>query len=146
MALEFVYNHLYPTIFGIGTGIRSVLSKVAFELLIQATFVNLPIAYLSKAVIYRYSFKEAIRRYIDDIKNHKLLVKFYSLWGPVHCLTFGIVPQHYRITFTATVSFFWLIILSSIASKTPIIGDDDDDDDEYEECSLVDGMTCNIDG
>jgi hypothetical protein len=52
----------------------------------------------------------------------------------------------YRITFTATVSFFWLIILSSIASKTPVIGDDDDDDDEYEECSLVDGLTCNIDG
>jgi hypothetical protein len=95
-----------------------------------------PIAYISKALIYRYSFKEAFRRYKEDIQEHGLLTKYFSLWFPVQCLTFSVVPEHFRVTFIACVSFFWLIILSSIASKSR----------EEDECSLVDGVTCNIDG
>lgn len=139
LAQEFIYNHVYPILFGAGTDIQTVLSKVSFDLLIQTTIVTLPLAYMSKALIYQYSFREAFRRYIDDIKNHGLLIKYFSLWGPVQCLTFSIIPEHFRVSFIACVSFFWLIILSSIASKTPITGGDD-------ECSLVDGQTCNIDG
>jgi protein Mpv17 len=141
---EYVYNHLYPVFFGFGTDVRTVLIKVGFDLLIQTTLVTLPIAYLSKALIYRYSFREALRRYVDDILTHGLLTKYFCLWGPVQCLTFGIIPEHFRVTFIAMVSFFWIIILSSIASKTPIVSSSvlvvDD------ECSLVDGQTCNIDG
>lgn len=117
VAQEFVYNHIYPVMFGNGVDVRTVLSKVAFDLIIQTTLVTLPIAYLSKAMIYRYSFKEAARRYIDDIKNHGLWTKYFALWGPVQCLTFSVVPVHLRVTFIAVVSFFWLIVLSSIASK-----------------------------
>jgi hypothetical protein len=138
LAQEFIYNHLYPVLFGAGTDIRTVLSKVCFDLLIQTTIVTLPIAYMSKALIYRYSFQEALRRYTDDIKNHGLLVKYFSLWGPVQCITFSIIPEHFRVTFIACISFFWIIILSSIASKTPVTDDDG-------ECSLLDGQTCNTD-
>ena len=138
LTLEFIYNHLYPKMFGTGIDLVTVASKVMFDMLLQTTLVTLPIAYMSKAVIFRYSFREAFRRYIDDIKNHKLLVKYYMLWFPVMSITFSVVPEHFRVTFIAMVSFFWLIILSSIANKTPVIQD--------EECSLVDGNTCNIDG
>ena len=123
--------------FGTGIDLVTVASKVLFDMLIQSTLVTLPTAYMSKAVIFRYSFREAFRRYIDDIKNHKLLVKYYMLWFPVMTFTFSVVPEHFRVTFAAMVSFFWLIILSSIANKeTP----------DEEECSLVDGFTCDIDG
>lgn len=135
MAQEFVYNHLYPKWFGYGTSPVVVLTKVLFDLLIQTTLVTLPIAYLTKAVIYRYSFREAMRRYVDDIVRHGLLTKYFFLWGPVQCLTFSIVPEHLRVTFIALVSFFWLIVLSTIASRTPDT-----------ECSLEDGLTCNVDG
>ena len=135
MTQEFVYNHLYPKWFGFGTSPVIVLTKVLFDLLIQTTLVTLPIAYLTKAVIYRYSFREAMRRYVDDIVRHGLLTKYFFLWGPVQCLTFSIVPEHLRVTFIALVSFFWLIVLSTIASRTPDT-----------ECSLEDGLTCNVDG
>lgn len=137
---EFVYNHLYPFWFGTGTTIGVVLSKVLFDLCVQTTLITLPIAYFSKALIYGYSFKEAIRRYIDDIVNHGLLKKYFCLWGPVQCVTFSVVPEHWRVTFIAFVSFFWLIILSSIASKMPKPSNDDGF------CELVDGQTCKIDG
>jgi protein Mpv17 len=139
VAQEFVYNHLYPVWFGTGTSVGVVATKVLFDLLVQTTLVTLPIAYLTKAIIYRYSFGEAVRRYIDDIQNHGLLKKYVLLWGPVQCLTFSIVPEHLRVTFIAFVSFFWLIILSTIASRTAVVVDN-------QECSLQDGLTCNIDG
>jgi hypothetical protein len=141
MAQEYIYNHLYPVLFGAGTDIRTVLTKVTFDLLLQTTLVTLPIAYMSKALLYRYSVGEAWRRYVDDIRNHGLLTKYFALWGPVQCLTFSVVPQHLRVTFIALISFFWVIILSSIASKTPVPATSSD-----EECLLEDGLTCNIDG
>lgn len=140
MAQEYVYNHLYPVLFGAGTDVRTVLTKVLFDLLLQTTLITLPVAYIAKALLYRYSLREAFSRYKDDIQHHGLWVKYFSLWGPVQCLTFSVIPEHLRVTFIAGVSFFWLIILSSIASKAaPIISTD-------EECLLEDGQTCNIDG
>lgn len=122
MAQEYIYNHLYPLFFGSGVDLFTVLSKVLFDLLIQTTLVTLPIAYLTKALLYNYSVGEALRRYVDDIRNHGLLTKYFVLWGPVQCITFSIIPEHFRVTFIALVSFFWLIILSTIASKTPVKG------------------------
>ena len=136
LAQEFIFNHIYPILFGVGTDVVTVLSKVMFNLLFQTTLVTLPIAYMSKAMVFRYSFKEAFRRYVHDIKNHKLLVKFYLLWFPVNSMAFSIIPEHFRVTFIAMASFFWLIILSSIANETPINKD--------QESSIVDGKTVSI--
>jgi protein Mpv17 len=147
VAQEHIYNHLYPVWFGSGTSTTVVLAKVLFDLLVQTTLVTLPIAYITKSLIYRYSFREAMRRYVDDIRNHGLLKKYYLLWGPVQCITFSVVPEHWRVTFIAAVSFFWLIILSTIASKTkPNTFSAAIEEETVDECSLEDGLTCNIDG
>ena len=37
---EFAYNHLYPLMFGNGSGILAVLSKVMFDLLIQVSMIK----------------------------------------------------------------------------------------------------------
>jgi hypothetical protein len=170
MGQELIYNHLYSSWFGSGTGPAVVAAKVAFDLLIQTTLLTLPVAYLTKAAIFRYSFAEGLRRYWEDITTHGLLVKYFSLWGPVQCLTFSVVPEQFRIGFVATVSFFWLIILSSISAKPrqadldaseatssdlrkPLVQFDGMDDDDLsaaiegdDECLLADGFTCSIDG
>jgi len=95
--------------------------------------------------LVRYSAKEAFRRYVDDIRNHGLLTKYWLLWGPVQCLTFSIVPEHFRVTFIAAVSFFWLIILSSIASKKrPVVTEDGETMLVPDDCPMEDGFTCNL--
>lgn len=58
-----------------------------------------------------------MRRYWHDVRRNGLWTKYFALWGPVQCLTFSVVPEHYRVSFIACVSFFWLIILSTISSK-----------------------------
>ena len=113
---EFVYNHLYPLWFGTDTGLETVLTKVAFTLLVVTTVLTLPSLYAAKAVLEGFSLVEALEQYVYDIQHQQLLQKFYILWGPVLCLTFSVVPEHYRVTFIALVSFFWLIILSGISS------------------------------
>lgn len=144
MAQEFIYNHLYPVWFGSGTSVPVVLTKVAFDLLIQTTLVTLPVAYLVKSAIFRYSPAEGLGRYMEDIRAHGLLNKYFLLWGPVQCLTFGVVPEHLRVSFIALVSFFWLIILSTVSARPRQA--DSLAEVEEEGCSLVDGSTCNIDG
>ena len=64
-----------------------------------------------------------------------------SIWGPVQCLTFGVVPEHLRIAFIAVVSFFWLIIFSSLTAKSQ-----KERDSVNDTCSLEDGLTCKVDG
>mmetsp|Transcript_37241 Transcript_37241/g.56816 ORF Transcript_37241/g.56816 Transcript_37241/m.56816 type:complete len:281 (-) Transcript_37241:31-873(-) len=117
---EFIFNHVYPIWFGTGTEWTVVLTKVAFTLLVVTTLLTLPSLYVIKGVIEQSSLKKALGKYVDDVKNQKLLQKFYMLWGPVLTLAFSVVPEQFRIAFIAVISFFWLIILSGISSgSTP---------------------------
>lgn len=114
---EFIYNNIFPAWFGTGISTKTVLTKVLFDLGVLTPLLCLPLAYLVKALIFQYTFKEGIRLYLEDVSEHGLLRKYWMIWFPVQCLTFGVVPQHYRIAFIALISFFWLIILSSISGR-----------------------------
>lgn len=116
LAQEFTYNHLYPILFGTETTTINVLKKVFCDMFVQTPVLTLPIAYYSKALLVGNSFKQAMEHYVDDIKNRGLLIKFWALWTPVQCLTFSIIPEHFRVSFIAFVSFFWVIILSSLSA------------------------------
>jgi hypothetical protein len=117
MSQEYIYNHLYPLWFGTGTDIHTVLSKVAFDLLVQTTLLTLPMAYLIKGALFASTPQASLQNYVRDVKAEALWQKYFALWGPVQCCTFSIVPEHYRVTFIALVSFFWLIILSNITNS-----------------------------
>lgn len=143
VAQEFIYNHLYPVWFGQSTQPVTVLTKVLFDLLVQTTLVTLPVAYLTKAAIFRHSPKEGMRRYWEDVTKNGLLKKYFYLWGPVQCLTFSVVPEHLRISFVAAVSFFWLIIFSTVSGRRQ---QQPEQEVVEQSCSLADGTTCNIDG
>lgn len=117
-AQHFLYNVCFPKWFGANTAPLTVVKKVSFDLLVLTPALCLPTAYLTKALIFRYSLKEGLRRYITDVKENGLLKKYSMIWGPVHCLTFGVVPAHLRIVFIAAFSFVWLILLSSLTSKS----------------------------
>ena len=138
MAQEIIFNEVFPKLFGQGTDFFTVLSKVSFDMFVVSPFICLPVAYLVKSVIFQYTVGEALARYKDDVMNNGLLVKYWSLWGPVQCLTFGVIPVHLRIAFIAVISFFWLIIFSSVAAKGQ--------KERELECSLEDGVSCRIDG
>ena len=124
---EFIYNHVYPIWFGTGTDFVTVFDKVAFSLLVQTTLLTLPSLYIIKSLIEQTSINTAFDKYWNDIQNQQLLQKFYLLWGPVLTLTFSVIPEQYRVTFIAAISFFWLIILSGISNNVNIPPEEKDE-------------------
>jgi hypothetical protein len=87
-------------------------------------------AHLHSAPTYWY-------RYKHDITESGLLKKYWLLWGPVNSFTFSVIPQHFRIPFMASISFFWMIALSYISAKGDLAAEAG-----MEECILDDGYTC----
>lgn len=114
---EFLYNGIFPFLFGHDTKILTAAKKVFFDMLIVSPFLALPLAYIIKSPLYKQTFKEGIDKYIDDVNNNSLLKHCWTIWFPVQFLTFTIVPTHLRIGFIAAISFFWMILFSTIAGK-----------------------------
>lgn len=117
MAQELIYNNFYSFLFGTATTMRVAIKKVLFDAFFHNALVCIPMAYAVKALIFKYSVVKGIRQYIDDVRYHGLLLKYYAIWMPVNAMLFTLIPPHWRITVMATVSFFWMIILSTISSR-----------------------------
>ena len=110
------YDHLFPILFG--TEKAHVLEKVLFDDFVSAPLMWLPPAYFIKAMVYDYPIKEGFQKYIDDIQNNDLLLRYWSIWVPAQSISFSVVPDHLRVAFMASVSFFWFILFSSVSSKS----------------------------
>lgn len=111
---DFLYNDAYPYVFGTKTDIRTVISKVILDMGFISPLICIPIVYLIKGSMLSISMGESLMNYKDDIVNKGVLTKNWSIFIPVQCLTFSIIPEHFRVSFVAMVSFFWTIILSGI--------------------------------
>ena len=118
MFQEFLFNGVFPILFGEGDGLIIAAKKVLLDQFVISPFLCLPMAYIIKAIVFRQSVSDGVQSYIYDVKNNSLLTKYWLVWFPVQCLTFTVVPTQFRITFIACFSFFWLILLSKIAGKS----------------------------
>jgi protein Mpv17 len=116
MAQEFIYNHIFPALFGNGKTMGRIFIKVMADLLFVGPLLTLPICYLVKTIVFRKTLADGMGNYLSDIKENGLLKKFWSVWFPVQCLTFSVIPDHLKIAFMAGVSFFWMIIFSANSS------------------------------
>lgn len=77
VAQEIIFNEFFPLLFGQGTDVRTVLSKVLFDSFVVTPLLCLPVAYVVKSVIFQYSLREAFDRYITDVKHNGLLTKYW---------------------------------------------------------------------
>ncbi|KAL7526727.1 hypothetical protein ACHAXR_001625 [Thalassiosira sp. AJA248-18] len=111
-----IYNQIFPLIFGNGTDVATVMSKVAFDNMFISPLICLPVAYLVKSVVFQFTLEEARSRYFQDVMDG-LVFKYWCFWVPAQSLTFSVIPPHLRILFVAAVSFFWLVVFSSISSN-----------------------------
>jgi hypothetical protein len=115
---EFLYNNIYPRLFGSDANLSTAIKKVCCEMFVVAPTLCIPFAYIVKAFVYRHSIQKGMSDYRHDVMKNGLLFKNWSIWGPVNIMTFTIIPTHYRIAFVAFFSFFWMMLLSSISSKS----------------------------
>ena len=120
IAQHYIYNEIFPQIFGNDPTPLTVLSEVAANALVVGPMLGLPVAYLTKALVIHPTdgnpLIEGLKRYAEDVQIKGLLIKYWALWVPVQGITFAYVPEHLRITFMAFVSFFWFVILSVVSA------------------------------
>jgi len=114
----YLYNQWFPQIFGKGNSLMTVTAQVVFDSAVIVPLICLPIAYLTKSTVSGQTMKEGLQKYVYDMKYTSLMAHFCVIWIPAKFLAFGVVPQHLRIAFFAFISFFWMIILSTIASAS----------------------------
>lgn len=115
---EVIYNRLFSALFGAGTQPRAVLMKVCFDMLVIQPAISLPIAYVIKAPIFGYSLADSMKRYVRDVREKNLLKTCWMVWAPTQLVSFTVIPTHLRISFMACISFFWIIMFSSISSSS----------------------------
>mmetsp|Transcript_6213 Transcript_6213/g.13520 ORF Transcript_6213/g.13520 Transcript_6213/m.13520 type:complete len:241 (+) Transcript_6213:131-853(+) len=116
-ANEFLYNSVLPRL-GTGTDWRTVGKKVAADAFGIVPFLCIPMAYLVKGLLLGRSVRDSYSNYWSDVVNKGVLFKNWMIFIPVQCLTFSVIPEHFRVSFVACVSFFWMIILSCILSSS----------------------------
>lgn len=113
-----MYNQLFPILFAGETNPVLLAIKMAlFDGFINAPLLWLPPAYIAKALIYNKPKREALQKYVRDVRENGLLKKYWSLWLPASLTNFLFVPPHFRVAFVAGVSFFWMILLSVVANS-----------------------------
>lgn len=119
VSCEVMYNDIFPLIFGTVPDkcVYRAIKMTLFDGFVNAPLLWLPPAYIVKAWMYGHPKREAIRKYVVDVKENGLLKKYWSLWLPLSMVNFMFVPAHFRIAFVAAISFFWMIILSLVANN-----------------------------
>jgi len=115
---HYLYNIWFPVLFGTSNDIVTVAAMVLFDTVLIVPIICLPLAYLTKTLISGGTVQNGIEKYVHDVKHTNLVLHFCAIWIPAKFLAFGVVAEHLRIPFFAFISFFWMIILSTISSSS----------------------------
>ena len=121
----FIFTCLFPMWFPEQTT-QTVLSQVAIDLLVLGPMFCMPTVYTMKALLANsdddsdeeFRWTKGIETYVEHIQTKGILTKYWSIWGPVQTLNFGVVPPHLRVVFVAVVSFFWICLLSTTVNSS----------------------------
>jgi protein Mpv17 len=108
-----LYNHWwygtlakwYP-----GTGVPSILSKLAWNHAVSNPFAYLPTFYLSMGVMLGLSCDEVVAK--AKAEYWPTMVRFWTVWLPTNALMFRFVPVQHQVMLTASVSLVWNTALS----------------------------------
>ncbi len=114
-ACHYEYDVVFPILFGTEHNAWTSFREVVFDNFVSAPLGWLPPAYLIKAVVYDYPLREGLEKYATDIKENDLLQKYWSVWLLAQSVSFTVVPDHLRVAFMASVSFFWFIMFSTLS-------------------------------
>jgi len=130
-----VYNLTYTRLYGAGTSMLVVAKKNATDQFIHIPFVCLFTYYVWQECFLvplqkkRHSGDEhtkwprlEVTLLTDAAERWRLEIldvmkPNWALWTPAHIITFKFVPEPLRITWIATVSAVWLVILSFLTHQ-----------------------------
>mmetsp|Transcript_111919 Transcript_111919/g.239069 ORF Transcript_111919/g.239069 Transcript_111919/m.239069 type:complete len:267 (+) Transcript_111919:251-1051(+) len=112
-AYHFIFNVAFSRIWGASKSLSTVLSKAATDGILVFPFLYMPTFYYFDELIRHGSLKAIPERWMTEIRS--CMRSYVNIWPATMLCVFTIVPVELRISFIASVSFTWLIILSVIS-------------------------------
>lgn len=92
----------------------TVFPKVAADQLFWGpTWISIYL--LTTSILEGDKFEEAIQKVKS--KCIPIIKSGLKLWVPVHMVTYGLIPQAYRLLWVGCVEIIWVTIMGSMANK-----------------------------
>ena len=132
VVLHALYNRLFPRVFPLmlRPGVphphrhRHIACMVGFDNFVSSPWFFIPSYYIVREALrtMEYGVDAAARvphrivRVALETYRHEFwscMGLTWSMWVPIHFVTFGMVPVHLRVHFTAVASFFTLMATSA---------------------------------
>jgi len=93
-------------------------TMVAMDMALHIPFLYFPVFYILKELIVNHGklntdmLGSVYRTWRSNLWEDLGIT--WTVWGPVQCVTFSIIPMHLRVPFVSVVNFMWTCILSSM--------------------------------
>ena len=119
---HFVYNVWFTRLFGASTSLQTGLKKSAMDLFVHVPLVYLPLYYAFEDTALGGTPVRGIQRLYAGTPEYaaelpEVMTKYSMIFPLVHVLNFTVIPREMRIAVVATVSFAWLVVLSTVSHK-----------------------------
>jgi len=112
-AYHFIFNRIFPLIFGMSKNIPTIAAQVGADAFAVFPFLYMPTYLVFDELLRCGSFFGVPSRWCTELKNS--MRQYMKIWPPTMLCVFALVPTELRVSFIASVSFVWLIILSVIS-------------------------------
>eukprot|EP00966_Prymnesium_polylepis_P295898 6834013-Prymnesium_polylepis.1 len=89
---------------------------MAFELGVHFPLIANPCYYACSSLFTGGTAADGLRKYRDEFWGVTPVV--WAIWTPAHYMTFAVVAPRFRIAWVASVSFGWLVVLSTLNPMT----------------------------
>lgn len=108
-----LFNVLFPRLFGTARSASILLQKAAADGVIIFPFLYMPTFFFFDELCRFGSLQGLVRRWTDEIG--KAMQHYVKIWPATMLIVFSVVPVELRVSFIASVSFAWLVILSCVS-------------------------------
>lgn len=109
-----IFNVVFPRAFGTAKSLGAILVKTGADGVIVFPFLYMPVFYVINDAVRLGSLSGVIQRWVEEISGS--MQEYVKVWPATMLCVFTIIPVELRVSFIASVSFFWLIVLSIIAN------------------------------
>jgi len=111
---HYLFNVAFPRAFGAVKSLRSILVKTAADGVFVFPFLYMPTFYMINDGVRLGSLAGVTQRWFGEIGGS--MQEYVKVWPATMLCVFSVIPVELRVSFIASVSFVWLVVLSVIAN------------------------------
>jgi len=111
---HYIFNIAFPRVFGTAKSLGAILKQTGMDGVLVFPFFYMPTFYVINDGVRLGSLSGVTQRWLEEIGGS--MQEYVKVWPATMLCVFTVVPVELRVSFIASVSFAWLIVLSVISN------------------------------